>query len=109
MMERTTLSRRAWLCDAARLGMFSAASVTWLGCKGRRLVCDDTRGLNTATKRLRATLEYQDVSPVGDTRNCANCQFFRAAPKEDQCGACLLFLGPINPSGFCNSWAPLES
>ena len=37
-------------------------------------------------------------------KDCANCvQYVEAAPNT--CGGCKLVKGPINPKGYCLSWA----
>ena len=108
-MKDRIISRREWLRGGVQLVVLSSASAAWLGCTSEKLVCTDTNGLNTAAKQLRAALEYRDLSPEGETKNCNNCQFFRPSKKDDQCGACTLVQGPINPAGYCNSWAPKES
>ena len=79
-----------------------------VACSKERLTCTDLADLNVAAKQLRAALEYKDSSPEADAKSCANCQFYGPAP-EGECGTCTLIQGPINPGGYCNSWAPKES
>lgn len=109
MKGKSILSRREWLRGGVQLVVVSSASVGWLGCTEEKLVCTDTSRLNKAATQLRAALDYQDLSPHGETKSCSSCQFFRPAKKDDRCGACTLVQGPINPAGYCNSWAPKES
>lgn len=109
MKNETKLSRREWIVGGVHLVVLASASTAMVGCSKERLVCTDTSGLNTAAKQLRETLDYQDLSPLGETKNCANCQFFLPAKDDDKCGGCTLLQGPINPSGHCKSWAPKPS
>lgn len=106
-----SLSRRELLRilrGAAPLVLVASSPALLASCSKVELDCKDTEGLNTAAKQLRTTLEYQDQSPHGEAKNCVNCQFYRTAPKNE-CGGCTLVQGPINPAGYCNSWAPKES
>lgn len=111
MKKTLTLSRREVLHlfqGGVHLAVITSAPALLSSCSKEKLDCQDTSGLNTAAEQLRTALDYQDVSPHGETKNCANCQFYRTAPKNE-CGACTLVQGPINPAGYCNSWAPKES
>jgi len=111
MKKTMTLSRRELLQvlqGGAHLVMIASAPALLSSCSKEELDCKDTDGLNTAAKQLRTALEYQDRSPLGEAKNCVNCQFYRPVPKNE-CGACTLVQGPINPAGYCNSWAPKES
>ncbi|MGB5810289.1 MAG: high-potential iron-sulfur protein [Polyangiales bacterium] len=108
MMDSGLISRREWIVGGVHLVVLTSAAMGWVGCSKKKLVCSDTSDLNTAAKQLRKALEYQDLSPKGDEKNCDNCQFFIAA-NDDECGNCTLVQGPISPSGYCNSWAPKES
>lgn len=108
---KMTLSRRELLQvlqGGAYLVVITSASALLSSCTKEELDCKDTSGLNAAAKQLRTALEYQNRSPHGEVKDCANCQFYRAASKNE-CGACTLVQGPINPAGYCNSWAPKES
>ncbi len=111
MKKKTTLSRRELLNllrGGAHLAIIASAPALLSSCSKEELNCKDTSGLNTAAQQLRTALEYQDRSPHGEAKNCVNCQFYRVAPKNE-CGACTLVQGPINPGGYCNSWASKES
>jgi hypothetical protein len=108
MKDGSALSRRNLLRDGIQLALVLSAPTIVTGCSKEKLQCTDTSGLNTAALQLRNSLEYQDISPHGETKRCSNCQFFRPPSHEDQCGSCTLVQGPINPEGYCNSWAPKE-
>ncbi|MDH3200144.1 MAG: high-potential iron-sulfur protein [Myxococcales bacterium] len=111
MKKTMTLSRRELLHlirGGAHLALIASAPGLLSSCSKKELHCKDTSGLSTAAEQLRTALEYQDRSPHGEAKSCANCQFYRATSKNE-CGACTLVQGPINPAGYCNSWAPRES
>ncbi len=116
MKDRMTLSRRKLLRvlpiqvlqGGVHLVVIASATAVLASCSKEELDCKDTSGLSTAAKQLRTALEYQDLSPQGEAKDCANCQFYRPA-RKNECGACTLVQGPINPAGYCNSWAPKES
>ncbi len=81
----------------------SAPAMLAVGCGKKELSCTDTAGLAPADANLRGQLGYVDKSTEAE-KNCANCQFYKpAAP--DACGGCNLMKGPINPKGYCKSWA----
>lgn len=81
----------------------AGAGLVATGCGGEQaeLTCTDTSGLPPADLATRQTLEYVDRTPFPEKR-CDNCRFFQAVP--NQCGACQLVKGPINPAGYCKSW-----
>ena len=111
MKKTMTLSRRELLQvlqGGAHLVVMASVPALLSSCTKEELDCKDTSGLEAAARQLRTALEYQDRSPHGEVKGCANCQFYRAASKNE-CGACTLVQGPINPAGYCNSWAPKES
>ena len=103
-MSKNTLTRRAILRDAVHLAVIGTAPFLVQGCKKEPLVCSDASGLKPNDAELRSALEYQDASPHGETKNCSNCAFYVAGPKNE-CGQCTLVKGPIHPLGYCSSWA----
>jgi hypothetical protein len=112
MKKTTALSRRELLHllqGGAHLAVIASATVLLSSCSKEKLDCTDTSGLSTAAEQLRTALEYQDQSPHGEAKSCEQCQFYRTPTKKNECGACTLVQGPINPAGYCNSWAPKES
>lgn len=53
--------------------------------------------------RLRTILQYVEESPHGG-KNCRVClQYVRRSGQP--CGNCRLFSGPVQPGGYCLSWA----
>jgi hypothetical protein len=65
---------------------------------------------------LRESLHYADVAPDA-AKACTACGFFTAEerqPAEEQkpadqrkpaCGNCMIFSGPVNATGHCDSWS----
>ena len=103
------ISRRVFLVRGATLGAAVGASVVALGCGGEEgLNCTDTSSLTPPEQATRSNLAYVDASPHGAAKNCLNCNFYEAAA-EGQCGGCTLVKGPINPQGYCNSWAEKQA
>lgn len=103
-MKDTRLSRRAILRSSVHLAIVGSVPMALAGCSKKPLECTDVSALGTADKQLRETLEYQDQSPMGQDKNCLNCEFFKRGDRNG-CGTCTLIKGPINPGGYCNSWA----
>jgi hypothetical protein len=65
---------------------------------------------------LRESLHYIDIAPDA-AKSCNGCGFFTAEerkPAEEQkpaaerkpaCGNCMIFSGPVNATGHCDSWS----
>lgn len=103
-MRAKTFSRREVLGHTVRLAIIGATATLLHACKKPELHCEDVSGLSEEDAELRAQLEYQDRSPHGQNKTCSSCAFFKVG-KKDECGLCTLVKGPINPLGYCNSWA----
>ena len=103
-MDVDALTRRRLLKTTAKLAVVAAAPLVVGGCTKEEFSCEDASGLAEADAKLRNELGYQDRSPHGESKSCANCAFF-VAGRKDQCGQCTLVKGPIHPEGYCASWA----
>ncbi|MFN3200832.1 MAG: high-potential iron-sulfur protein [Bradymonadia bacterium] len=125
--QRTENSRREFLLVATGLSVV-AGSVLFAGCGGKKDGdkkdgdkkaatggdkkaasaggggCTDISKLNDAEKAMRTQLKYIDISTNAE-QNCANCQLYQAATGGAACGGCAVVKGPINPKGWCASWA----
>lgn len=106
-MSEVKVERRVFLVTLAGVG--SLAGLAAVGCGkgapaagGAELNCTDTAGLSDAEKTGRAGVKYVDKSEIAD-KNCSNCTLFE--PAEGKCGACKVVKGPINPKGYCITWA----
>jgi hypothetical protein len=89
------------------VGLVSASLVAG-ACKGKRGLGAECEGLDAISPlnvRLRATLEYVDVSTRPD-KLCVDCSQYVISPAEDSCGTCKLVPGPIHPKGTCKVFAP---
>lgn len=103
-MSEVNLERRVFLVTLAGVG--TLAGLTAVGCNAaggaKELNCTDTAGLSEAEKTQRQAVKYVDKSELAE-KNCSNCQLFE--PAEGKCGACKVVKGPINPKGYCITWA----
>ena len=72
--------------------------------------CNDLTGLTEVEIQQREQLQYVAQSNKED-QICANCRFWQPAPEgaESVCGGCQLIKGPINPNGWCQTWAPQQT
>lgn len=68
------------------------------------LSCTDTSGLTEPEVAMRNQLQYTDHSTM-EGKTCSNCALFQPPAADGQCGACAVVKGPINPDGYCTSWA----
>ena len=67
--------------------------------------CNDLTGLDEADLKIRTGLGYVKKSPVANMQ-CSNCNLWLPPAADKKCGGCLLFKGPVDPSGYCTNWAP---
>jgi hypothetical protein len=51
------------------------------------------------------SLNYVEVH-TNQNESCAKCGFYTADAANAGCGACMIFTGPANGKGHCDSWAP---
>lgn len=70
--------------------------------------CEDFSGLSQTDLSTRQQLGYIDQSSFSD-RNCMNCNLYIKSDETLPCGNCLVIKGPIEDSGYCSVWAPLEA
>lgn len=105
--EEVGLSRRDLMKTSVKLVVWGAGvSSVLTACGGKKsseLDCTDTSGLSGPDLTMRNTLKYVDRSP-DPQKLCSNCMFFNP-PAQQGCGGCKLIKGPINPKGYCTSWA----
>lgn len=106
-MHDSSMSRR----DAVKRFFLLSASVAapgWVAtaCKksGDAPVCTETNDLSTAETTARIqTYAYVDKAP-DPTKKCSACGLFQPAG-AGECGTCKTVKGPINPNGYCKSFA----
>jgi len=70
--------------------------------------CKDLSTLSETDLSTRQQLGYIDQSSFSD-RNCMNCNLYLKSDETLPCGSCLVIKGPIDDSGYCTVWAPLEA
>lgn len=114
-MNTTKLNRRDFLQRAAVLGAAAVAgSALVSACKsgggeggGGGLSCTNTAGLSAAEIQTRTQFNYVDQTPDA-SQPCTACALWLPAG-EGECGGCTLVKGPINPNGWCSSFAARPS
>jgi hypothetical protein len=105
MSERNALSRRQLLHGGVKIGLAIFGANMVAACGKKTLKCNDTIGLAPDDVKTREqTYAYQDASP-DPRKTCSGCQQFQAPPQANSCGTCKLLKGPVNPNGYCKSWA----
>lgn len=67
--------------------------------------CSKEGEIDKTSKQMRTALKYVDKSPKKG-QNCVGCLQWVAPEKGKNCGGCKLFTGPVNPNGYCLSFAP---
>ena len=104
-MKDSKVDRRDFLKSAVTLGAAAGAASLLAACGkgGGTLVCTDVAGLSPADAATRTSLQYVDVS-ADPTKICSGCVLYTAG-QPNACGGCQVVKGPINPAGYCASWA----
>ncbi len=69
--------------------------------------CTDLSNLNDTELETRQQLAYVNQSSFSE-RTCVNCKLFIKTDKSLSCGSCLVMKGPVEDSGYCTVWAPLD-
>ena len=111
-------SRREFVTKPFLLGsVFLGATIALSKCKSKTNSeneekknvnadpCEDLSGLSKNDIEARTKFAYVEKSPIPD-KTCSNCKLHIPPKEGKECGACLLFKGPVYPSGYCTYWAP---
>lgn len=93
----TRLTRRQLLLRAAPLG---AAAVAFARAAPAADAC-----VQPDSESLRASLNYVSTS-ADAAATCARCAYFTADPAGGACGACQILGGPVDATGYCESFSP---
>jgi hypothetical protein len=103
------LSRRDVLQKSAAFGILAAFGAGAAACKSEppKLSCVDTTSLSAADAQVRVALAYVDQSTMPG-KDCDKCQQFLPGP-ANACGGCKVLRGPINPAGYCKSFAAKQA
>jgi hypothetical protein len=99
-MSQEPLTRRLFVLQT--LGAVGLVPVALVGCSSG-LDCTDTSSLKGDELTQRNNLKYVDATP-DPAKRCDNCSLYKRG-EANKCGGCTLIKGPINPGGYCTSWA----
>lgn len=102
----TSISRRKLLERGVQIsvgGAVVAAAGTAMAAEGK--VCADPKAMDGGQKSIRMSLNYTEMAP-DQTMVCGKCGFFTADAANAGCGQCMIFTGPANAKGHCDSFAP---
>ena len=114
-----SLSRRKFTIEAARrAGALLTILLVVSNCRERKVEdrqgeasgdtqnpCGDLSGVAENDLELRRKFAYVKESPIADS-HCNNCNLYLPPKADSVFGSCLLFKGPVEPSGYCTYWAP---
>lgn len=70
--------------------------------------CSKEGKIDKKSKQMRKVLQYVDKTKQPG-KVCSGCIQWVAAEKGKSCGGCKLFTGPVNPNGYCLSYAPSKA
>ena len=99
MSRRELLERSAKISFGGLLVCAAAPQGAWAADK----VCADVAAMDSGVRALRTSLHYTEASPDAG-KTCSVCAFFQGAVAG--CGSCMIFDGPANAKGRCDSWGP---
>jgi hypothetical protein len=90
-------TRRTILLTLSQVSLASALATAARGAE----LCADPKTMDSGQQSLRTTLHYSEQS-AEQAKTCSVCGFFQA---DKTCGTCMIFNGPVNPKGHCDSWS----
>lgn len=70
--------------------------------------CNDFSEVSKKDLTTRKKLGYVNESPIADM-TCDKCNLWLPPAANKQCGGCMLFKGPVYPSGYCTYWAARQA
>lgn len=70
--------------------------------------CKDFSGVSENDLKARQKLGYVNESPMPDM-TCDKCKLWLPPAAGKQCGGCMLFKGPVYPTGYCTYWTAAEA
>lgn len=70
--------------------------------------CNDLSGVSEKDIKSREKLGYVNESPIADM-TCNKCNLWLPPGAGKQCGGCMLFNGPVYPSGYCTYWTARQT
>ena len=119
-MKKKNVTRRDFLCSSAAVGAVIPLLGLVVACDSKPAdgggeapkggggeapaadgpICDLSK-LSEADLAPRNALGYVDKTTIPE-KTCENCNLLTQNPG---CAGCTLFKGPVDPGGYCNSWA----
>ena len=93
------INRRAALTPIAALSA-SVVIPGWLLACSKKPACDDVSALSADELRTRNEVAKYVDTTMEAAKRCSACVQY-IAPAANQCGACKVVKGPINPNGGC--------
>lgn len=105
-MKAQKLSRRELFAAALQVSVAGAAGlvVHQQAAAADDTLCADPERLDSGGNNLRTALGYTERSS-DPARTCADCGLFKADAANAACGHCMIFSGPANAQGTCESWS----
>ena len=97
-----SISRRKLLERSVQVSVGGALVAAAGQAAAAEKLCADPKAMDGGQKSIRMSLNYVEQSPNAE-QVCGGCGFF--APDAAGCGTCMIFTGPANPKGHCDSWA----
>ncbi|MDX2221308.1 MAG: hypothetical protein SFV21_01090 [Rhodospirillaceae bacterium] len=109
-MDREPLSRRGAIRAGAQLTAVGTAMWALAACgeQSQALVCADPNKLSVAENSLRKANNYSEKSP-DPAKTCSGCGFMPPLAAGATCGKCEIFIGPVNPAGYCDSFSARQA
>lgn len=71
------------------------------------LDCTKAGKIDKASELMRKALRYIEQTKF-EGKDCVACMQWIPPKKGKTCGGCKLFSGPVNPLGYCLSYAPTK-
>lgn len=95
-----------------RSGSIIFAAASYAGCHENKSdekvgkpvdPCKDLSEVPESDLNARKKLGYVNESPMSE-KTCNKCNLWLPPSAKNACGGCLLFKGPVEPSGYCTYW-----
>ncbi len=102
-MTNTSVSRRSLLVRGAALPLCGLALMAARSAAAAEAACADPAHLDSGQMSIRESLNYVEKS-ADPAKICNGCGFLQDV--KANCGTCVIFNGPANVNGHCDSWGP---
>ena len=98
--------------------LFLTYGLSWSACSPKKPVkenssnsksgdpCSDYSGVSESELEKRTKFGYLREAPAQD-KQCNLCKLYLPQKKDEKCGGCMLFKGPVDVNGSCTYWAPM--